>query len=156
MPFWSYLRKFFICPGHKDIAIFYSVSFIVLPYTERFLIHLQFTFDYSVRQGGQLYFCPHSEPVFPIPSRQLFSPCFKMHLSHIWNLHSYSGLFLSSLFGSIALFDLQQYHTVWIPVALLVWQSIRLKEITPSFLFFKNLQAIRALLQFHLNFGLFV
>lgn len=77
---------------------------------------------------------------------KLFSPYFKIFLYHIPSIHTYVGLFLSSPFSLIDLFDLHQYQTVLITVAFLVC-NIWLEEITPSFLFFfKVLQAIWGLL----------
>ena len=44
----------YISLGHKDILVFYSISFIVLSYTERSLMHLEFTFVYGLRQRCDL------------------------------------------------------------------------------------------------------
>jgi len=52
--FWILLKKAFPISRLQRYFHIYSVSFIVLSFIERSLIHLEFTFAYSVRQESNI------------------------------------------------------------------------------------------------------
>ena len=115
--FWILLKKAFHISRLQRYFHIYYVSFIVLSFIERSLIHLEFTFAYSVRQESHII----SIDIVNQSLQYLLYHNYLLVLKFTFILYQVSihtWIYFWSPFGSIDPFDLHQHHAVLFPLYL--------------------------------------